>query len=426
MGNVRHTVDMLNLAASIAKVVDLMSPAVGDHHMRVAYLAYRLGEEIGTPVDERYELATAGSLHDIGAFSLEERLDLLEFEDSKPGEHSLAGYLLLRDFKPFSSIANMIRFHHVPWQYGEGAIKNGEPVPPGSHIIHLADRVAVKISKEKGILGQVPAICEAIWKSKNDVFVPEYVDAMLRLAKRDHVWLEVTSNSIESILQRCVVSQTKELNIDEFLDLSKLICRLIDFKSEFTATHSTGVAAAAVAIAKRVGFSDEEQKLMEIAANLHDLGKIAIPSEILEKPGRLSDQESFVMRAHVYYTYEILKPIDIMGVTSAWGALHQERLDGSGYPFGYTSEEIPLGSKIMGVADVFTALTEGRPYRGGMDKTRTISILRSMSDSGKLDPGLVKIVTENFDEMNRIRKTAQDQASKKYREFRSEMSRKVA
>jgi HD-GYP domain-containing protein (c-di-GMP phosphodiesterase class II) len=290
----------------------------------------------------------------------------------------------------------------------------------------LADRVAVKISKEKGILGQVPAICEAIWKSKNDVFVPEYVDAMLRLAKRDHVWLEVTSNSIESILQRCVVSQTKELNIDEFLDLSKLICRLIDFKSEFTATHSTGVAAAAVAIAKRVGFSDEEQKLMEIAANLHDLGKIAIPSEILEKPGRLSDQESFVMRAHVYYTYEILKPIDIMGVTSAWGALHQERLDGSGYPFGYTSEEIPLGSKIMGVADVFTALTEGRPYRGGMDKTRTISILRSMSDSGKLDPGLVKIVTENFDEMNRIRKTAQDQASKKYREFRSEMSRKVA
>jgi len=426
MASIRHTVDMFKLATSIAKVVDLMSPALGDHHMRVAYLAYRLGEEIGIPVDERYELATAGALHDIGAFSLQERLDLLEFEDSKPGEHSLAGYLLLKDFKPFSSIAKMIRFHHIPWQYGKGAVQDGEPVPPEGHIIHLADRVAVKISKEKGVLGQVRAICEAITKSRNDVFVPEYVDAMLRLAKRDHVWLEVTSNSIDSILQRCVVSQAKEFGIDAFLDFSKLICRLIDFKSEFTATHSTGVAATAVAIAKRVGFSKEEQKLMEIAANLHDLGKIAIPSEILEKPGRLSDKESFVMRAHVYYTYEILEPIDILGVTSAWGALHQERLDGSGYPFGYTAEEIPLGSKIMGVADVFTALTEGRPYRGGMDKTKTISILQSMADKGKLDSNLIKIVIESFDEMNRFREIAQDRAIKKYRQFRTEMSRKAA
>jgi HD-GYP domain-containing protein (c-di-GMP phosphodiesterase class II) len=272
------------------------------------------------------------------------------------------------------------------------------------------------------VLGQVPAICEAIVTSRNDVFVPEYVDAMLTLAKQDHVWLEVTSNSIESILHRRVVSQKKELDIDEFLDLSRLICRMIDFKSEFTATHSTGVAAAAVTIARRIGFSKEEQKLMEIAANLHDLGKIAIPLEILEKPGRLSERESFVMRAHVYYTYEILEPIDMMGVTSAWGGLHQERLDGSGYPFGYTAEEIPLGSKIMGVADVFTALTEGRPYRRGMDKTKAIRILQSMADDGKLDPNLIQIVTENFDEMNRVRELAQNRAVKEYRGFRSQMT----
>jgi HD-GYP domain-containing protein (c-di-GMP phosphodiesterase class II) len=424
MGNIRHTVDMFNLATSIARVVDLMSPALGDHHMRVAYLAYRLGEQLGIPVDEQYELATAGALHDIGAFSLQERLELLEFEDSKPGEHSMAGYLLLRDFEPFSSIARMIRFHHTPWEYGKGAVRNGEPVPPGSHIIHLADRVAVKISKDRELLGQISNICEAIAQSKNDIFVTEHVDAMLELANRDHIWMEVTSGFIESILRRSVASQTKELDLAELLDLSRLICRLIDFKSEFTATHSTGVAAAAVALAGFVGFSKEEQKLMEIAAYLHDLGKIAIPSEILEKPGRLTDEEWFVMRSHVYYTYEILEPIDILGVTSTWGALHQERLDGSGYPFGYKAEELSLGARIMGVADVFTALTENRPYRKGMDKGRTVEILQTIARKGELDQNLVNTVTEKFDEINGIRELVQDRAGKEYREFRSLMSKK--
>jgi HD-GYP domain-containing protein (c-di-GMP phosphodiesterase class II) len=423
MGNIRHTIDMFNLATSIARVVDLMSPALGDHHMRVAFLACRLGEVLGMSVNERYELATAGALHDIGAFSLQERLELLEFEDSKAGEHSTAGYLLLKDFEPFSSIAWMIKFHHTPWQYGRGAVRNGESVPPGSHILHLADRVAVKLSKGRGVLGQVSNICEAIAQAKNNVFVPEYVDAMLELAKQDHVWMEVTSGSIESILRRSVASHTKELNLDELLDLSRVICRLIDFKSEFTATHSTGVAAAAVALAGFVGFSKEEQKLMKIAAYLHDLGKIAIPSEILEKPGRLTDEEWFVMRSHVYYTYEILEPIDILGVTSTWGALHQERLDGSGYPFGYKAEELSLGARIMGVADVFTALTENRPYRKGMDKKRTVDILQAMATKGELDESLVKTVADNFDEINGVREIAQERASKEYREFRSLMNK---
>jgi HD-GYP domain-containing protein (c-di-GMP phosphodiesterase class II) len=425
MGNMRHTVDMFNLATSIARVVDLMSPALHDHHMRVAYLSYRMGEVLGIPVDERYELATAGALHDIGAFSLQERLDLLEFEDSKPGEHSMAGYLLLKDFELFSSVARMIRFHHTHWEYGKGAAHNGESVPPGSHILHLADRVAVKISKDRGLLGQVSSICEAIAQAKNDVFVPEHVDAMLELAKRDHVWMEVTSGSIESILRRSVASHTKELDLDGLLDFSRVICRLIDFKSEFTATHSTGVAAAAVTLAGFMGFSREEQKLMQIAAYLHDLGKIAIPSEILEKPGMLTDDELFVMRSHVYYTYEILEPIDILGVTSSWGALHQERLDGSGYPFGYQADELSLGARIMGVADVFTALTENRPYRKGMEKKRAVEILQNMAGKGELDQKLVKTVEENFDEMNRIRELAQEQASKEYRQFRSQMSKQA-
>lgn len=414
-------VDMFDLVASIASVVDMMSPIIGNHHLQVAYLAYRLAQQLDLTDEERYAIFTAGALHDIGAFSLKDRLDLLEFEDKNPGQHSRAGSLILSTFKPFSTIARLIKFHHLPWQNGNNLFQEDEPVLPGSHLIHLADRVAVQISKTAPVLGQVKGICEAISGKIGDVFVPEYVDALQRLAKLEYVWLEVTSDAIESILRKIVFYRGKEMVIDELVDFARLICRLIDFKSEFTATHSSGVAATAVALSGLVGFSSRERRLIKIAAYLHDLGKLAIPSEILEKRDKLSEDEWFVMRSHVYYTYQILAPFETFGSISSWSSLHQERLNGTGYPFGYTADELPLGARIMAVADVFTALTEHRPYRKGMDKTNTVKILHSMADQDELDKNLVHMVVKHFDQVNEIRDLAQKEASREYDAFQEKL-----
>lgn len=414
-------VNTFDLVASIARVVDMMSAEVGNHHMQVAYLVYRLGEQLDLTDDEIYELVTAGALHDVGAFSLQDRLDLLEFEDKNPGQHSVAGSHILSQFQPFSSIARLIKFHHVPWQNGSNVIQNDEPVLPGSHLIHLADRVAVQISKTKPILSQVRDICEAISKKSGDVFVPQYVDALQKLAQQEYIWLEVTSDAIESILRKKVLFRAREMNIDELVDFARLICRLIDFKSEFTATHSNGVAATAVFLSKLTGFSIYECKQMKIAAYLHDLGKLAIPSEILEKPEKLTDDEWFVMRSHVYYTYQMLEPFEMLKVVSSWGALHQERLNGTGYPFGYTADDLPLGARIMAVADVFTALTENRPYRKGMDKKNTTAVLHSMIDQGELDKNLVDMVVKHFAQMNEVRNLAQIEASREYDAFQAKL-----
>ncbi len=164
----RFLMSIFEMVTSIARVVNIMSPVVGNHNLQVAYLAYRIGEALGISVDERNELLTAGALHDIGAFSSQEWIDLLEFEDKKPGRHSMAGYLLLRSFKPFSShIAEIIKYHHVPWKDADTGVSEGETVPMGSHIIHLADRVVVRISKDKPVLGQIEGICEAISQNRN-------------------------------------------------------------------------------------------------------------------------------------------------------------------------------------------------------------------------------------------------------------------
>ncbi|MCG6906813.1 MAG: HD domain-containing protein, partial [Desulfobacteraceae bacterium] len=136
-------VTLWDLVGPLARTFDLMSPALAEHSLRVAYLALRLAEEMELDADACREVCLAGALHDIGAFSLYERLDLLAFEETRPMQHAEAGYLLLREFAPFREVAGMVRFHHLAWDHGAGETHEGRPVPRGSHLLHLADRVAV-------------------------------------------------------------------------------------------------------------------------------------------------------------------------------------------------------------------------------------------------------------------------------------------
>ena len=416
-------INIYDMVASIARVVDMMNSVIGNHHLQVAYLVYRLGEELKLSNDRRFELFMAGALHDIGAFFLKDRIDFLEFENKKSDEHSIAGSLILKTFKPFTGISGLIKFHHVPWKNGKGAFKNGESVPDGSHLIHLADCVAATISKETPILNQVQHICQRISTQKDDIFVPEHVHALINMANREDIWLDVVSESLETVLKQTVLNEYKLFSIEEMVDFSKLIDRLIGFKSSFTVPHSSGVAAAAVELARMSGFSKHDQRLIEIAAYLHDLGKLAIPSRILEKKDKLSDDERSIMESHVYHTYQVLEPFEMLRIAGFWGTLHQERLNGTGYPFELTSDELPMGARIMAVADVFTALTENRPYRKGMNSDDAKAALQSMVNAGELDEHLVEMVFEHYDELNAIRYSAQKEAVSDYHMFQENLHR---
>jgi len=411
-------IQLRDLIFPLSRTMDMMSPAVGEHNLLVAYLSLRLCEALGFSPEMKSALCIAGALHDIGAFSLQDRLDLLDFEETRSTEHSMAGYLLLRGFKPFEGIATIIRHHHLPWRSGEGRFCEGQPVPEGSHIIHLADRAAVLISKDRPVLSQVQAIYNKIEKQKDAVFVPQYVDALKALTVKDYIWLDIASGAMESVLYKNIGTDMAQLDVNDLLEFSKIICRIIDFKSHFTATHSSGVAAVAVAMAKLAGFSEEEYPLFAISACLHDLGKLAIPSEILEKPGKLTPEEWDIMRSHVYYTYRALAPIESLHTVATWGAFHQERLDGSGYPFSYAAGDLNFGTRIMAMADVFTGITEDRPYRKGMSRDEAVALLKGLARDNKLDKKLVDLLMSNYEEVNDVRVAAQEQAANEYREFR--------
>lgn len=157
--------------------------------------------------------------------------------------------------------------------------------------------------------------------------------------------------------------------------------------------------------------------MMLIAGYLHDLGKLAISNKILDKPGRLSEDEFNIIRSHTYYTYHLLEPIAAFQTINQWASYHHEKLDGTGYPFHIEGENIPLGSRVMAVADVFTAITEDRPYRKHMEDDSAKEILKNMVDSGSLDGKVVEILMENFETVNQVCRQTQEEQSKKYENY---------
>lgn len=409
-------VSMAELIFSLSKALDTVSPVVMNHSLKVAYIALSIGSELGFSAKEQEDLLIASALHDIGVLSLQEKISLHQFDVEETGGHTEYGYRLLGLFEPFSRAAEIVRHHHSRW--GTGGETQGEPVPLSCHVIHLSDRMSVLPEPGRSILDQVPDIRQAALDDSGKMFCPDVVEAFMRVSEKEYFWFDLLSPSLGMLTADMPETSVSQLDADGLLDLSRLYAHIIDFRSPFTATHSSGVAATARALAKASGFSEEQQENMKIAGYLHDIGKLAVPREILEKPAKLSREERNIIMAHPYYSYHILKPVSGLDTINSWGSLHHERIDGSGYPFHYSSQQLSEGSRLMSAADVFTAVSEDRPYRKGMAPESVKKLLRRMSEAGKLDGGSVGILLDNFDEIWSIREAAQAASEDTYEKVR--------
>ena len=164
----------------------------------------------------------------------------------------------------------------------------------------------------------------------------------------------------------------------------------LDLKDSETQGHSKRVTAYTIALARAMGAGPEEIKIIARGAFLHDIGKMAIPDEILRKPGKLSTEEQQVMREHCARGYQMLRKIPFLAGAAEIVFCHQEHYDGSGYPNGLRGREIPLGARIFSVADTMDAITSDRPYR----KARSFDAAREeiLRCSGtQFDPAVVEV-----------------------------------
>ena len=166
------------------------------------------------------------------------------------------------------------------------------------------------------------------------------------------------------------------------------LARAVDARDVYTGSHSSRVAELAAKIAQRMSLPGEEIELTRLAGSLHDLGKLAIPEEILRKPGPLTDAERLVLERHPQIGYRMLESLGVDPVAD-WVLHHHERWDGAGYPEGLPGERIPLGARIIFVADAYDAMTSERVYRSRLTDEEALEELERCAGS-QFDPSVVQ------------------------------------
>ena len=175
-----------------------------------------------------------------------------------------------------------------------------------------------------------------------------------------------------------------------------MLAYIIDFKSEFTVTHNIMVVTIAQQLALSFNLNKEEIEKIKLAAWLHDIGKIATPIDILEKPGKLTKEEMDIMKKHILYSEEIVRGLVNDEVVNI-AIRHHEKLDGSGYPYGLTSKDLTFSDRILAVSDIISALANKRSYKEAFDKERIITILNEMVEANKICGTIVERFINNFD-----------------------------
>ena len=185
----------------------------------------------------------------------------------------------------------------------------------------------------------------------------------------------------------------------QFNSIIEVMAASIDARDFLTAGHSEKVTEYSVGICNELGFSSAYTEMIRIAALLHDYGKIGVPDAILKKSGRLSTEEYLVIKKHSQKTRNILEKISFEGIFSQIPEIaggHHEKLDGSGYPQGLREEEIPLGARIIAVADFFEAITSKRHYRDPMPLDKAMGLLQQEVENNRLDGNIVNALKKYY------------------------------
>lgn len=162
-------------------------------------------------------------------------------------------------------------------------------------------------------------------------------------------------------------------------EIIESFAKVIDLKDSYTQGHSMRVAKYTAMLAKELGCNDEEVELYYNIALMHDIGKVGIPDEVLNKPGKLTDEEYELIKSHTTRGYETLRNISILPELATGARSHHERPDGKGYPEGLKGDEMPRVAQIIAVADCFDAMYSNRPYRKRMNFEKAVSIIKEVS-----------------------------------------------
>jgi putative nucleotidyltransferase with HDIG domain len=424
-----------DLISALSFAVDLTEGAVPGHALRTCVLGMRIGAEIGLGSADMAALYYALLLKDIGCSSNAARVCEIVGGDDRAVKNGAKLADWTRPLQPDGDTLRMlwkqvlpgtnglVRVLRIAWlgltqhrnneemiamrcergadiarQLGlsdktSGAIHaldehwdgkgyprhlRGEEIPLLSRVLAVAQHLDVFATERNPELA-VSVLCER----RERWFDPELVKVVLKLDEEGRLWSQCLSTDPNESTREIVLELQPEISSkiepDEIDRICEAFAAVVDAKSPFTYRHSRGVADVASGLATALCLSTERVQLVRRAALLHDLGKLAVPNTILDKSGDLTADEWDIVAQHPRLTKEILARIDSFAELAEIAGAHHEKLDGSGYPDGLSGSQLCLEARIIAVADIYQAMTEGRPYRAGMSHGEAMRTLTRMA-----------------------------------------------
>ena len=377
------------------------------HGKRVAALSLYMGREAGLREEELRDFVGCCLLHDNAlvefireelsgsAMSRELPVDLAQVVREKRSkmerDHSVVGEQNIRLLPFHTDVRNLILYHHENAN-GTGALgTTADQIPMKAQILHLADMVdaASRFRLETVTAPEFEELRAWVQERTGTMFSPEVTELFLKAVTYDKI-----ARLQEKRLLYCFREELPEKMLDytdeEIKSIAHFFAQIVDYKSEFTQSHSAGVAQKAEIMARHYGFDDEKAIRFYFAGAMHDIGKLVVGNDILEKPGKLTADEFTQMKDHAAATRAILSRIKGIPDIVEWAANHHEKLNGKGYPQGLTATELTFEDQLMACIDIYQALTEKRPYKDGLSHERTISIMQEMVGRGELAPDIVR------------------------------------
>ena len=395
-------IDFIEFLDSLSIALDYVEKELigsATHHVqRVALMVNRTGEYMGMDKDKLFALMHVGILHDAALleYILDEKPDSDEvMNEEHMVAHCIAGENIAKRLPFYELVENAILYHHERAD-GSGAFgMTAEDTQVEAQLIHMADIIDVTFGLQEIDEDKFEKVNKWVAENRGIAISDECADAFL--ASMDYEFLKsMEGEKSVALLKKYLPDVEEEIDILTLKEMAGIFAEITDYKSHFTWRHSLGIADKAYKIGKMYGYDDEMCDKLFIAGALHDVGKMLISNDILEKPGKLTSDEYREIQNHAMGTWNLLHKIKGIEDITRWAALHHEKLDGTGYPFGIEASDLDNNERLLACLDIYQALIEKRPYKDGLSHGEAMSILRNMGQAGQLDQSIIEDIDRCF------------------------------
>ena len=372
-----------NFLLSTSTALDLVEKhkykIVENHSKRVAFLSLKLGEKIQLAPQEMADLCSYCLVHNIALTHAQ--------EDSK--EYYELAQEYTKDFPFLCGYANILKYHNE-FLDGSGIFGiKGKDIPLLSQILCFSHTLDRKFNLSGKEIENRKEIISFLEEKEDILFSKEIVDVFLDIASTVDFWLDLQNeNDILYYIFATLYDFTITPSFEEVLKITTPFEKLINDDASFLNICEK--------MTSFYEFEHKDKQTFLIAASLHNIGKLAIPNEIINKNESLNENEYEVIKSYPYYTKKVLSNLMGFNDITNWACRVQETIDGSGYPFKLSGKDLSLKDRLMAILNIYHSLTNKKPYREAFSHEEAVSIMLEKANAGELDRAIVKDIAKEL------------------------------